>query len=397
MNATVKLASDNLTDTEYDYVHTGPGTLAGRYLRQFWQPVFVGKKLEPGWSKPITIMSEKLALYRSQEGDVHCVENRCAHRGALLSTGWVEGDNIRCPYHGWAYGPDGQCAHQPLERAGFCKNIKIKAYPAREYLGMIWLYMGEGEPPELPRYKEWEDAPFIAPLIDTRACNYFQNLENLVDEGHIWYTHTNSALANLDLNNLPKLSVEKTPWGISNVAERNGVRRVVQLGMPNAGMFAVHPANINRPGEKPPEFEVKWQNFLDFRVPIDDYNHLQVHMIAVHIEGTPDEAYLKRWEEFDKAEAQGHEVAAKVMRGELQYDDIARLCHHTPLAQDEVCQVGQGAIADRTRGVENLGASDVAIVQLRKIWTEELRRFAAGEPLTPYHRPEGLLPVAGDH
>src|SRR5438876_5416585 len=90
-----------------DIEHTGPGTLAGRYLRRFWQPVCRADDLPAGRAKPLKIMSEDFTLYRGAGGDVHAVAFRCAHRGTQLSTGWVEGDNIRCFYHGWAYGPDG--------------------------------------------------------------------------------------------------------------------------------------------------------------------------------------------------------------------------------------------------------------------------------------------------
>jgi 5,5'-dehydrodivanillate O-demethylase len=391
-------APELVTEEPTDFVRTGPGTLAGRYLRKFWQPVFVGRKLQPGWSKPITIMSESFALYRSQDGTAHCVDNRCAHRGAKLSTGWVEGDNIRCPYHGWAFGPDGQCVHQPLEREGYAQNIRIGGYPTREYLGLVYVYFGEGEPPEFPRYKEWEDAKFVAAQIDVRPCNWFQNVENFVDEGHIWFTHTNSALANLNLDDLPKITTEKTPWGLSNIATpSDGRRRIVQFGMPNCGMFAVHPDNIKKPGEVATQAETAWQMFLDYRVPVDDVTHLQVHAIATFMEGEPTEAYRARWAKFDAAEAQAHDIAGKVLAGELQYDDIARLCHHIPLAQDEVVQVGQGRIADRRKGVEHLGASDAGIVALRRLYTEELRAFAEGRTLQNWHRPVGLLPLSGDH
>src|SRR2546426_7640023 len=90
-----------------DYVHTGPGTLAGRYLRSFWQPVFRAQDLKPGKTTPIRVMSEDLTLYRGQSGDPHVLAFRCAHRGTQLSTGWVEGDNLRCRYHGLTYDPDG--------------------------------------------------------------------------------------------------------------------------------------------------------------------------------------------------------------------------------------------------------------------------------------------------
>lgn len=379
-----------------DYIHTGPGTLAGTYLRRFWQPVYVARKLEAGRAVPLTILSQKLALYRGQDGEVHCVENRCAHRGALLSTGWVEGEVIRCPYHGWAFGPDGQCVHQPLEAAGYAKNIRIGGYPTREYLGLIFVYFGEGVPPEFPRYPEWENARFVSAQIDTRGCNWFQNMENFLDEGHVWFTHQRSAFEDLKLADLPRISNEKTPWGFRNIATTpDGRRRITLFGMPNVGMFAVHPDNVKRQGEARNAEETAWQMFLDFRVPVDDATHLQVHAIAVFMDGEPSEAYKKRWEDFSAAEEEAHQVAAQVMRGEIPYDRIASLCHHVPLAQDEVVQVGQGVVADRRRGIENLGASDVGIVALRRLYSEELSALAEGRPLREWQRPEGLLPHGG--
>lgn len=80
-----------------DFQHTGPGTLAGRYMRLFWQPVFLSRKLEPGRAVPIRIMSEDFTLYRGENGEPHCVDLRCAHRATVLNAGWVEGDCIRCP------------------------------------------------------------------------------------------------------------------------------------------------------------------------------------------------------------------------------------------------------------------------------------------------------------
>ena len=117
---------------EEDFVHTGPETPAGRYLRMFWQPVFRAEDLAPGDALPIRIMSEDFTLYRGESGGVHLVAFRCAHRGTQLSTGWIEGETIRCRYHGWRYDGTGQCVEQPGEEEAFAKKIKIRSYPAKE-------------------------------------------------------------------------------------------------------------------------------------------------------------------------------------------------------------------------------------------------------------------------
>src|SRR6185369_3106058 len=106
-----------------DFVHTGPGTLCGRYLRMFWQPVCRAGDIEPGRTKPIRIMGEDFTLYRGQEGTPHIVAFRCAHRGTQLSAAWVEGDDLRCYYHGWKYDASGQCIEQPAEVNPFCEKI----------------------------------------------------------------------------------------------------------------------------------------------------------------------------------------------------------------------------------------------------------------------------------
>src|ERR1043166_4817477 len=100
-----------------DFVHTGPETLCGRYMRLFWQPVYRSRDLERGHTKPIRIMGEDFTLYRGEGGSPHVVAFRCAHRGTQLSAGSVEGDCLRCVYHGWKYDGSGQCVEQPAERS----------------------------------------------------------------------------------------------------------------------------------------------------------------------------------------------------------------------------------------------------------------------------------------
>ena len=381
-----------------DYVRTGPGSLCGAYLRSFWQPVYIGSELAPGRSVAITIMSQNLALYRSQEGSVHCVDNRCAHRGVVLSAGWVEGDVIRCPYHGWAFGADGQCVDQPLEHEGFAKKVKIGGYPTREYLGLIFVFLGEGEPREFPSFPEWDRADYVAPVMEVRHCNWFQNVENFQDEAHVWFTHLGSALNKLDLSKLPRLTYEKTSWGLANVATTvTGQRRITLFGMPNMGMFMVPSIVITAPA--PNVYETGWQTFLDWRVPIDDESHFQVHAIMVSLKREADDEYLKLWE--NRRNQDNHErarvVAEKVRIGQMPYNDIPSLKGASvPFAQDDVTQVGQGVYANRTKGIEHLGVTDAGVLAIRRMYREELTALAEGRPLRDWVRPEGLLPRSGD-
>jgi 5,5'-dehydrodivanillate O-demethylase oxygenase subunit len=94
----------------WPFVYTGPGTVAGRYLRRFWQPIHESAKLAVGQAVKVRVLGEDFTLYRGESGKTHLLAPRCPHRNTLLCTGWVEEDNIRCFYHGWQFDPTGSCS-----------------------------------------------------------------------------------------------------------------------------------------------------------------------------------------------------------------------------------------------------------------------------------------------
>jgi len=98
---------------------------------------------------------------------VHAFENRCAHRGTQLSTGWVEGDCIRCFYHGWKYDATGQCVRVPSHPDGHIPpGAQLRPVPLVEADGLVWVWPGDpakaaAVPP--PRIPELAD-----PMWDSR-------------------------------------------------------------------------------------------------------------------------------------------------------------------------------------------------------------------------------------
>jgi len=371
-----------------DFAHTGPGTLAGRYLRRFWQPVYVAAELPAGWAKPIRILSEDFTLYRGEGGAPHLLAFRCAHRGTQLSTGWIEGDCIRCFYHGWKYDGSGQCVEMPAEDPSFPPKVKIRSYPTQEYLGFIFAYLGEGEPPPLPRYPMFEGEGVLeATNLYTRACNYFQNLENGIDEVHLAFVHRDANYGQAGLADLPVMSAEETPFGLAAYGRRaSGEVRAQYIVMPNILCAKVEPD------------ETGWKDQLAWRVPVDDEHHHSFTLRLAHLTGEAAERYRAR-RAAQRAQAAARplsttELAAAVLRGELRLADVqedipARLVN----LQDDVVQNGQGAIADRIH--ERLGRSDAAIILFRRLWARELRALAEGHPLTQWTLPERFEITAG--
>ena len=176
-----------------DLEPVGPDTPSGRYLRRFWHPVYRASDLPRGRAKPIEILGERFTLYRGETGTPHVVDFRCAHRGTQLSLGWIEGDDLRCRYHGWRFDATGQCVEQPNEDRPFCQRVKIKSYPTREYAGLVWAYLGEGDTPPFRQYPDL-DGPgiLVADPIELVPCNFWNRLDN--DIAHIPWVHRATAL-----------------------------------------------------------------------------------------------------------------------------------------------------------------------------------------------------------
>ncbi len=370
-----------------DFAHTGPGTLAGRYLRRFWQPIYLAADLPPGRAKPLRVMSEDFTLYRGEGGAPHLVAFRCAHRGTQLSVGWVEGDCIRCFYHGWKYDHTGQCVEMPAEDPSFPPKVHIKSYPVREYLGLIFAYLGEGDPPEFPRLPEFEEEGVLEARSYTRWCNYFNNVENQADEVHVAFAHRASAFSDYGLNwDIPRVSAEETEYGMALYATRaDGIARVTHFLMPN-GIY------IKGSPESP---DTGWIDQVAWRVPVDDTHHRSFNLVLVHVTGAAAERYRARQAE-QRAKLRDlpsvEELTAAVLRGDLRVHDLKDYPSIVNV-QDSVAQVGQGVIADRTR--ERLGRSDVQLILLRKIWRRELRALAEGRPLKQWRHTARLMATSG--
>src|SRR5688572_19054287 len=373
-----------------DIVRTGPGTLAGRYLRRIWQPVYHSADIEPGGAKPVRIMGETLALYRGAGGALHLVDGLCPHRGTRLSAGRVEGDAIRCFYHGWKFDAAGQCVEQPAEESRFCAKVRIRSYPVREYLGLVFAFLGEGAPPQFPLYPEFECFDGLLEIDSyQRACNYFQNLENALDMSHVGYVHGDNVASFSGIGLGRSLSAKESDWGVEYSFKRakDGKQRTNHFGMPNIfHMYAL-----------PNDPEILWQESLFWWVPIDDVSHVQFSLHRVPATG---EALARirarrqaRRSEINLAHQQ---LAEEILAGRLGMREVdAKRCDLVRL-QDDIAQLGQGRIADRSK--DHPGLADAGVIALRKLWRRELRAFAQGKATKAWRRKEGTGPSAwGQH
>jgi nitrite reductase/ring-hydroxylating ferredoxin subunit len=172
---------------------TGPKDACGKLMRMYWQPAALVDELQgPRPVKPVKLLGENLVLFRDEQGRHGLIERHCAHRGADLAFGRLENGGLRCAFHGWLYDVSGQCLETPAEPkdSPLCKNIMQRAYPVVEKSGILWAYLGEGEPPAFP-----EIDCFVAPDAYTFAfkghinCNWLQALEVGIDPSHASFLH----------------------------------------------------------------------------------------------------------------------------------------------------------------------------------------------------------------
>ncbi len=369
-----------------DFVSAGPGTLAVKFLRRFWQPVYCAHEIIPGRALPIRVMGENFTLYRGESGTPHLVGDRCAHRSTQLSVGWIEGEAIRCFYHGWKYDGSGQCVEQPAEPKPFANDIRIPCYPVREYLGLIFAYLGDGEPPPFNRFPKFEDPRYVVDAIRfDRICNFYNNIENSLDNTHVRFVHSRhrEAVRDRAVSGDPVISVEESEWGVRRYARYpDGTEILFFFGMPN----------INYINGQIVDPEIKRVDSLIFKVPVDDDRHTHFEARMMPFSGERGRQWLERRRAQRATEAVDRlDLVRAVLDGRLRLDDIDPNRTDHVLIEDEVAQTGQGSIAHRNR--EHLGRSDIGVVLLRKLWERELRALADDRPLKTWTYQPHMVPI----
>ena len=345
---------------------TSRGTLMGTLLRQFWHPVARADSLENCKARAVRLLAEDLTLYRGESGEFHLIAARCAHRGTFMHTGWVEGDQLRCMYHGWRYDGTGQCTEMPAEKRGARPElIRLAGYPLHEYGSLIFAYMGEGLAPEfnLPRKDVLEDpSRHLFLFVENWDCHWFQQIENSLDAAHVSFAHVWGRMSRFGeeiTTVVPDLAYEETSAGILQTATRSANNvRVSNWTFPNNN-------NVVVPGPKKGD---PWSHICVWAVPIDDYNTMRFSVLSsaakdTRIEDEYDPAY-QPVEHQDELFLEGHipEVSAMQVLS----------------AQDYVAVKGQGTVHDRMS--ENLAQTDLGIALLRRIFWRELDLIRAGKP-----------------
>lgn len=166
------------------------------FLKNAWYGAGWSGDLAPGQLVQHFIIGEPVVLARLQDGTLVALEDRCAHRAAALSYGRVEGDSLRCMYHGVRFdartGAGVEVPGQPRPSDG----MRVRTYPVHDREGWIFVWMGDpakADPALVPavcgpRSEEWE---ICSGHMDYDA-HYVLINDNLCDLSHLSFVHVES-------------------------------------------------------------------------------------------------------------------------------------------------------------------------------------------------------------
>ena len=354
------------TEADDELTKVGPGTPCGEYLRRFWHPVALSSELLE-LPRAIRILGEELVLFRDKSGRVGLVHKRCPHRRASLEFGTCDVNGIRCCYHGWHFDVDGtllDAPGQPTEAVERLKSrIKLGAYPAFEYKGLIFAYMGPShETPEFPVYDAFELAdmemvPYRAPF----ECNWLQVLDAIVDPIHTSFLHSNISRVQFSegFGEVGQMDFfERDVWLMGTNTRRVGDNvwfRVNELVLPN---FTQAGAAFASDGTRQRYYGRS--AFTRWVVPIDDE-----HTICY--------AWANFGDRGDPPEWNTPEGPELIEQGEVfdrPYDQKQRF------PADVEAVEGMGSVTIHQN--ENLAPSDKGIALMRRRLREQIRTVAQG-------------------
>jgi phthalate 4,5-dioxygenase oxygenase subunit len=355
-------------------------------------PVALAKELPVGGDPlSVRLLGEDLVLFRDDNGRLGLLGLQCPHRCTDLSYGRIEDGGLRCIYHGWLFDIEGNCLEQPGEPAGstFKDKIKHTAYPCKEAAGLIFAYLGSGEPPLLPAYEFLTaDLDYVHSGKVYHDCNYLQGNEGNIDPSHLSFLHAFQKPQQADGNKkgfdfagdrffgkdtAPLIELEKTNFGIRihalrDIGEGKSYLRNTYFIMPNLSAFT---------GPLEDGYTVNWH------VPIDDISHWK-YMITFTRKSPIDKKLMDAkffegevMEDYFPLRTRENRYLQNRKNMNWNYSGIGETPGCCFPSQDLIATESQGHIQDRSR--EHLGYTDKAIAAARNMMLQAIEQMQKEE------------------
>jgi phthalate 4,5-dioxygenase oxygenase subunit len=362
----------------------------GQLMREnYWIPFAMSSHLVHGEAPTLVrLFGANYVAFRAEDGRIGFLDELCPHRRASLSLARIEGNAVRCIYHGWKIDASGsvvECPTQTVRTEQFAANVAVNHFPVHESGGIVWVWLGTAESPPFPELPFGDEDLYRYWCMSRVPCNWLQGVEGTIDSAHVgilhqtWIAeaakmaeHSNLTFA---LDQPPTYETESTSYGMRAAALRKTadggsyVRitehlmplvTVVPIGraMPRAGsVFVISPVDDTHHllffgyfGDTPHSAKTPDQIAMavaDFLPDPDDYTGLRGDRAS-------------RWGQDRALMAAGH------------FTGFGR----SLLEEDVVIQSSMGPIVDRSG--ENLSSGDVAVAQARQMLLNALSAAESG-------------------
>lgn len=371
----------------------GRGTSMGELMRRYWHPIALSTQVSAADGPPLRtkLLGQRFVVFRDTQGRVGVLDEACMHRGVSLALGRNEEGGLRCLYHGWKFAVDGTILETPNHAdCRLRERTRAPAYPVREQGGLIWTYIGpkEHEPPF--RTFIWDiksDAHRAVFRANTKA-NWLPLWEGGLDSSHVAILHTNvlrpswsakihdqSEVAPIAWDHLaPTYEIEETPFGFHYCAFRDipgqqGAKRNARL------VPAIMPYMRIIPGKLESNYAIE--------VPMDDHETATYVCAFSETDEPLDREAWAKFLGFDSPyyDWETHNVNFDWDANRLGQDRSRMKTSWTGIhgLEMEDFTMSMSLTPDWDRSEEHLVASDIAVVRLRRMLLQALRRFHAGE------------------
>ena len=362
-----------------------PGAPMHRAFKKYWHPVMHASRLEAdGAPNRFTLLCEKYVAFRATDGSVGVFDEFCPHRRCSLALAQNRDNALTCLFHGWKFHVSGKCIETPNEpNPEFAARVPLKSFPVREAGGVIWTYVGEGEPPRFSDYIFNQlDGEQLLPRAAKVACGWLQGLEAQIDPAHFAILHQNwtekapDDSFNPDLklsSDVPEMRVEfeETGWGfrfaaIRELPENRRYVRITEYVAPASAFVS----SMNRT-----------RKIFILTVPVDNNHSIQwffwynplgpiTDEVRSYVLGNSDPDDSDMFKAAKALPMWGQDrQAMKADRNFTGFNDI--------VIEDLVVQESMGPDVDRTR--ELLCSADEPIIRARRFILKNLERFDQGD------------------
>jgi phenylpropionate dioxygenase-like ring-hydroxylating dioxygenase large terminal subunit len=165
------------------------------FLRNCWYMAGWSRDFSPNQLTAVTMLNEPIVIYRTSDGAPVALQDRCCHRFAPLSHGRLEGDDLRCMYHGLKFAPSGKCIEIPGQPK-IPPQACVRNYPIVDRHSGAWIWMGDpagADESLIPDFVGIDDPRWVMHpgRMDYKA-NYMLINDNLLDLSHLAFLHRQS-------------------------------------------------------------------------------------------------------------------------------------------------------------------------------------------------------------